>query len=97
MHILQPFEVEIANLYLCLGNAYTLEGELSKPTECFEKALQLYKSQDNTLKQVKAYIELGKTHRYVQDVCKQSMTITFLLCFINGCAIMLLYFNLQRC
>ena len=59
------FEEEIADLYLCLGNAYTLEGELSKPVEYLEKALGMYQSLGNSsrLRQVQACIQLGKAYR----------------------------------
>jgi len=62
---LQLFEQEIANLYLFLGNAYTLEGELSKPVEYFEKALGMFRSlgSSSRLRQVQACLQLGKAYR----------------------------------
>ena len=72
---LQLFEAEIADLYLCLGNAYTLEAELLKPMEYFEKALEFYRSQGKRyiLRQIQACIQLGKAYRLgVKDVVKCS-------------------------
>ena len=60
----QSFEHHIADLNWCLGNAYRLKDDFKKPPEYFKRALKLYKSQNDILKQVKVYIELGKAYRW---------------------------------
>ena len=59
----QSLKHQIADLHWCLGNAYRLENDFVNPPVFFEKALKMYKSLRNVLKQVKVYVELGKAYR----------------------------------
>lgn len=59
----QSFEHHIADLSWCIGNAYRLEDNFEKPLFYLKKALSLFQSQNDILKQVKVYIELGKAYR----------------------------------
>ena len=59
----QSFEHHIADLNWCLGNAYRLEDDFKNPPVYFKRALELYQSQKDILKQVKVNIELGKAYR----------------------------------
>ncbi|XP_065894706.1 uncharacterized protein [Dysidea avara] len=68
------FEPYIADLNCCIGNAYTLEGELLKPSEYFTKALEIVSSHNNFLKQVQVYIQRGKTYRNASDKVHEAMS-----------------------